>query len=991
MARTFRRLPPEPRPGSPAPAGVPTGGLLERLHERWDHRVTVVVGGPGHGKTTLLAAAMAAGAASRARSRHPEAVGDDVWLGLDPADADADRLARALADALADPGRRPETALMAGDVTPDPRTVADAVWQRAPRHVCLVLDDAHVLPPGSAGERWLLDLVASLPANGHVLLATAAEPPAGLPVALRVDVPGPPAGAPEVDPTITADPVVRVLAELGGADVDLLLAALGPTTDAGAVDPDRLRAVPGVAGDAEGWFVAHELLTAAVEPPDDRAGVRARAVDHLVGRGRYDDAFLLAAGADRWDLVPWILRAACLVAETLPANQLGRWLAASPPEVHATPAGRLATGLHRTYAAPLDAIEPLHEAAEGFRAAGDPDAELVAIAHIGRLAWWWQDAELLRRQTARVFELAQEGHPRAGAMAAFAWALVADMGGDDEAVLAHLGRIPPGVLDPGWELLARWYEGLVRLYLGQPAATRIIVDSLATADPSMGYVVETLELMTLWATGHVDAVMERLPAVVAAARAYGVTYSLAQGLTTATLAYAHTGDPDTARRCLADALAAAPPTSPGPGSGPEDEDEDEKTSDAEPGEPGDSGEPGEPGEPRRSVHAALATASLRLADGDEPAAVATLARAVTDHGVDRGPERRWWRQSLGLSYVLSPEARVVWDGRELRGHLATARTLARAVVDLRATGDPSALRRLDLPHLGVARSALHHRFAAELAVGLAARGEPDGRLLLASLGPPGRAAVRRIAADLDAGWGPEIVRAARDLLAAVPAPPVGTVHLALLGPLEIHRGDGDADEAPERLAHPGARALLAFLAAHRRTSRAAATGAVGTGAGFAEAVRHLTAALEPARPEGGPGYLLRLEGDGVELVTGDHLRLDVDDFDAHVAAAARAESHGAPGVALNHHRAVAALYRGELHADQPPVDEAPAPGPWWQRERDRYRARFVASAVRAAELLAARAAPGDAAEAEALARRALDADRSCRPARAVLSSLGATP
>ena len=1053
MARSFRRLPPELRPGLRVRSGP-----LGRLTGRWDHPVTVVAGGPGHGKTTLLAAAVAAASS--------ESPGDDVWLGLDPADADGDRLARAVADALAHHERRPETMLVAGDVTPRPRDVADAVWQQAPRPVCLVLDDIHRLPPGSTGERWLVDLAAALPGNGHLLLATATEPPAGLRVDLRIDLdpPHPPdddqatvagvtadddvtaagvtagdevsaagvtagdevsaagvtagdevsaAGVTDDDQATVAgdevtvagvtadggevtvaggevtvaggevsggevagaggevagaggevagggamadDRVVGVLAELGGGDVELLVAALGTPDDDGTVvgvDPERLRAIAGVAWDAEGWFVLHESVAAGLTPPPDRDAVRVRAVDHLVARTHYDDAFLLAADGSRWDLVPGVLRAACLVAETLPANQLGRWLAASPVEVRATPAGQLAAGLHLVYTDPFEAIEPLHQAAEGYRIAGDPVAELVAVGHIGRLAWWWQDAGLLQEQTRRVFELEQEGHPRAGALAAFAWALVADMGGDDQAVLEHLGRIPPGVLDPGWELLARWYEGLVRLYLGQPAATRIIVDSLTTADPSMSYVVETLELMVLWATGHVDAVMERTPAVVAAARAYGVTYSLALGLTTAGLAYSHTGDPAAARLCLSDALDAAPPPPEGVADDPE----------------------------RLSAQTALATASLRLAEDDEPGAVAILAQAVADHGVDRGTERRWWRQALGLSYVLSPEARAVWDERELRGHLATARTLAASVVALREAGDPVALRGRDVPHVGVARSVLHHRLAAELAVGLAGRGEAEGRHLLDALGAPGRAAVRRIAADPRAGWGPAMVQAAQALLAAVPAPPPEPVHLAVLGPLTLRRGDGDP--APVPLVHQGARDLLAFLVAHRRTTRAAARAAVGRD--LAEAVGHLLEVLEPTRRRGEPGYLLRLEGDTVELVSGDHLHLDVDDFDAHVAAAARAESDGAPGVALDHHRAVAAIYRGDLHADAPAPASTPPPGShyvddhdddgpaWYRRERDRYRARFVASAERAAELLAARGARGDADASATLARRARSA------------------
>jgi LuxR family maltose regulon positive regulatory protein len=59
-----------------------------------------------------------------------------------------------------------------------------------------------------------------------------------------------------------------------------------------------------------------------------------------------------------------------------------------------------------------------------------------------------------------------------------------------------------------------------------------------------------------------------------------------------------------------------------------------------------------------------------------------------------------------------------------------------------------------------------------------------------------------------------------------------------------------------------------------------------------------------------------------------------------------------------------ALYRGDLHADLPDAE-------WAVIDREHYRTRFLASAIRAGQLLVAR---GDTGEAEAVARRALDVD-----------------
>jgi len=962
--------------------------LLKALAARWDHRVTSLTGGPGLGKTTLLAQALAE---NRLAPR-----GEDVWVGLEPHDADGERLARVVADAVAQHDRRSETALIETDVMPQPSAVADALWHRSPSQACLLLDDVHLLPPGSSGAEWLAELVTRLPANGHLVLAGRSDPPVPL---TRLDTQGGvlwlreeelrfdevelarfaeqrgvdpdrfrrtggwPAMAElvaSVDAQVSGaylweevlEPlgtlrrhVLAVLCDLGGADDALASAAVNAPVDL----RESLRGVPLVARNADGWHVPHALwhdVAGLSLEPVDRGQVRRRAVEHLVDRGRFDEALTMVADTQLWDLAPTVLRAACLAVDSLEANQLGRWLASSPESVRTSTAGRLATGLHLAYTAPFEAIEPLRHAAGLYRAAGDVDAELTAIGQIGRLAWWWQDADLLAKLSLRVFELEKSGHPKAGAMATIGWALVADMSGDDDTLLGLLGRIEPGVLDPGWETLARWYEGITRLYIGQAAATRIIVDSLATADPAMGYVVETLELMTLWATGHCDAVLDRTPAVIAAGRSFGVTYSLSLGMTTASLAYSHTGNAVAGRACLDEGIAAAPPAKAGD----------------------------------LSVHQAMAATSLHLAEGDEPGALVTMQKAVDHYRVDESTHRRWWRQMLNLSYVLVPTARPVWDARDLRGHLATARSLAAAVVVLRESGDPAHLRGLDLPNLGVVRAALHHRFAAELAVGLAAVGRPEGRQLLDFLGPPGRDAVRDLARRR--GDGARLAKAARSLLGSVPAPPQQAAYLGVLGSLSLRREgpDGAEVDSPD-LRRLRLQELLAFLVAHRRTTRAAITATLwpdlderAASNNLGVTLNHLLRLLEPWRARGEPAYLVRLEGNAVELVTGAHLHIDVDEFDAHVASAARAESDGAPSLALEHHLATVALYRDDLYVDLPEAD-------WFALEREHYRSRFVAAAVRAGELLLGR---GDVDAAEAVAQRALVVDRWSEAAYAVL-------
>src|SRR5918995_1348447 len=165
MPRSFRFEPPEPRPGS-----LTRPRLLRALLGRWEHRVTSVVGGPGLGKTTLLAQAVAE---NRLAPR-----GEDVWIGLEQSDADGVILARDVMAAVRAGGPDRATGVVPGttDEAPDPGTVADAVWRRAPTAVCLVVDDVHWLATGSPGASWLTALVEALPANGHVLLASRWSP-----------------------------------------------------------------------------------------------------------------------------------------------------------------------------------------------------------------------------------------------------------------------------------------------------------------------------------------------------------------------------------------------------------------------------------------------------------------------------------------------------------------------------------------------------------------------------------------------------------------------------------------------------------------------------------------------------------------------------------------------------------------------------------------------------------------------------------------------
>jgi ATP/maltotriose-dependent transcriptional regulator MalT/DNA-binding SARP family transcriptional activator len=976
MPRSFRLLPPQP-----SPTLLARPRLMRVLLGRWESRVTSLVGGAGLGKTTVLAQAIA--------ENQLAPRGRDLWFGLEAHDADAGRLGQAVTAALADEaGGEPSS-------TATPDDVAGVVWQLSPVEICLTFDDAHLVPAGSPGATWLAELIDVLPANGHVVLASRSDPSVplsrldahGAVLRLREDAlrfapaelaefaahrgvdpdrlaetGGWPALAElsaNVDPQLSGvymweevlEPlgderrhVLAVLSDLGGGDDALVGAALGTPVELASA----LQGVPLIARSAPGWHVAHALWREAPGlhlEADVRADLRRRAVEHLVAADRFDEAFTLVEESGAWDLAPRVLRAACLASDRLVAGQLERWLGASPPDVRMSVPGWLARSLLAAYTTPAAAVDPLRQAIARCREADDVDAEMVAIAQLARIAWFSQDQDILGEMVARVTELETTGHPGATALATVARAAIADLLGDDDGMLALLGSIEPSALDRAWELLVSFWAASVRLGLGETDPIHRIVERLhRDDDPALRGAGMAMRLSAWWAEGRVDTVVAGLPEMVAAMREAGVQINLYLALNGASLACSRTGDVATARRWYDESTGVAPSTPSGD-------------------------------LPMRS---AVALAHLHLAEGLEKHAAVVLQSAVEAHGLDEGIDRDTWRQHIALGYILLPDTRPHWDGRALRGHLLTARQLAVAVVGVREGRAVAALRDLVLPAQGVVRSALDVRFAVELAVGLVeANRHADGRRLLGALGPPGRAALRDLASS-----GGRQSKYAKELLAAAPATPARHSYLAVLGPMTLRRDSPDG----EPVAHPDLRRsrlreLLGFLVCNRETTRAAVGAAIwpdlderAVANNLGVTLSRLQRVLEPWRPNGEPAYLLRHDGQALRLVTGTHLRIDVDAMEDHLGAASRAEADGIPSLALTHHLAVTETYRGDLLADLAEAD-------WFSLDREHYRTRFVGAAVRAGQLLLGRGEPD---EAEAVARGALAVDRWAEDAYGVL-------
>ena len=151
---------------------IPRLRLVQLLEGRWDRPVTLLVAGPGFGKTTVLAQAV------RAHQVAPRGI--DVWVSCEAAYEDPVRFATALLDAISAGGRARGPGLRAA---PGPREVVGALIRRAPLEVCLLLDDVHEIPPGSPGAALLREVASTLPATAHLVLSGREAP--DIPLARR--------------------------------------------------------------------------------------------------------------------------------------------------------------------------------------------------------------------------------------------------------------------------------------------------------------------------------------------------------------------------------------------------------------------------------------------------------------------------------------------------------------------------------------------------------------------------------------------------------------------------------------------------------------------------------------------------------------------------------------------------------------------------------------------------------------------------------------
>ncbi|HWO65804.1 MAG TPA: BTAD domain-containing putative transcriptional regulator [Umezawaea sp.] len=933
-------------PPRPLDVEVPRPRLVRMLARRWERAVTVVVAGPGFGKTTVLAQAH--------RANLVEPRGIDVWVDCEAAHGNAAVFARVLLAGLSTGD---------GARVPGARDVVDAVIRLAPVEVCLLLDDVHEIPVGSPGALMLGEVVRSLPATAHLVLSGRTVP--DLPLARR-EAAGDVVRIGTDDLSFT-DIELRALARKLGREPSLagalrgwpalvrLAFAAGPSAPwryareeilGGLSGPNRRAlgalAALGTASSAEvaevtgeavrlgvlagvvplvralddGRYRAHELWTealAATTTVQEARHLHRRAAAVLAARGDLARAGTLACRTRDWALLADL--AVELVNTTLsalPREMAERWLGAITPSVAARPEFVL---LRAAVIHALDFTDPrIDTLLDGAWAGLRERHAAVVLAQAVITAHSRADVVRLAELADRADHLPGPPTPIARLLRHSAAATLAEVGGDPEAALAEIVRAPVAQVPPVIALATVRFHYHCLDMCGRGA------EAAALAERTVG---------------HCD---DHVRAAAAVARWFD-------------------GDPSDLV-----ALRDAPPRGPGTA-------RDAFVTSAflaviascRGDVPPPCGDPDGHDNPRDAALACAARAAAAVASGDEPAARRAYAHHLARWPVEVPFNERHLRRFLALGYVLDHRLRARWDAVDPGPSHRRARAAARALVRARA-GEPTtiapehALCFLPLP------------WSVELAARLTVAREPDGlelgRWLADAVGPAVHREFRRAS-----GSDHEVVAAgAARLLAVLPSPPAHRTGIDVLGPMRVTH-DGVPVDVPQ-LRRVRVRQLLGALALTPVLTRDRALDLLWPGLDPVSAARnlrvtltHLRRLVEPGRAGGDATFHVRADGDTIRLVGSDRLSVDLWTFDALAAQVGRARAAGDVDRAKDLLGSAVGLWRGD-----PLPDLRNLPDPEVGIEIDRIRAHHVRNLLDLGEL---RLVSGETAEAEHLAVRAL--------------------
>jgi LuxR family maltose regulon positive regulatory protein len=939
------------------------------------------VAGPGFGKSVLLAQATAENALA------PRGV--DLVVRCTEADGAPAHFLHRVVDALA--------AANAGGIssigTTSPEELIAELGRRWPLGVCLVVDDAHHVVASVDGARVLARLVASAPASVHFMLAGRARlrglgdaRAAGQvldiderALSISTEEAAELARLHDVDPSVVVAAggwpaaasvasaygvdgateyiweavldhldarerrVLAIAAAVGQADRALLQDAVGDDE----LDPESvLDRVPLVTRTDRREFVVHELWRRVVGAESTDADVRAavgRAVDALVERQEYDRAFGLCVGHADWDRAGTVLAACCRRghAEVRP-DVLAGWLEALPRDRWETADGLLLRGLVARVNDPFatETAELLDRASAQHRAAGNVIGEVAAGNELAYVLRNQGRLDALPALLARAAELHAAGCRAVDGPMAMGRALIAELAGDDERMVAELDTIPAGSLSRDWQAVVAFSQTMGHLTLGN--ATAMLDAARRCVELAGDTTARHAGALAQWFAGDPRPALDACDVIAADAgrsRVDGVALGAF-----ATMVLATAGRLDEASACLARTERA--------GTGP--------------------------------VSALMrgymigVRALVAAAHGDDDSARHTLESALAHEPLSGVMGWRRASRWLALAYVLVPAVRDDIDARDLGTVHQRRLAVARAVI--------AAIEGCSVPRETVAelRAAVvattvplpwAMALCSRLTVDGVALGREIAEVLLDLYGEPARASLRQVAGSSDR----RLSCGARRLLAAITAVPHHVVELDVLGPTMLRLSGSertDLDWQRERV-----RSLLLFLVVHGPARREQVMEALWPDLSADAADRNLRVTLtylhrvlEPARSKGEAPFFVRQSGAALSLCPPPHLRIDAHEFEALLDRADDADDRGLASVALELLDAALALWRGPCLVDV-------AYEEWAQAPRRAWTERFVRAAVRAGEL---HVAAGRTGLARRNARRALEADEWSEAAHRVL-------
>jgi LuxR family transcriptional regulator, maltose regulon positive regulatory protein len=971
MEGPFRRTAPPLGLGS-----VVRPRLLGALVRRFDVPLVVIEAAGGFGKSTLLAQALQE---NRLAPR-----GRDAWLTCEPADASARSLLGGIVSTLG------------GSVGPDidVMSAAEAIWSASPVEVALVLDDVHVIEPGSEGEEALAGVLAALPANGHLVLAGRRLPAlsmarlaaqdrlvrigeddlrftdgeleeyaqqagidverleraAGWPalVALRSSARAEDSNAFVSEEVVAGlDPTIRralaVAALLGGGDAELLSMATGD-----AVDLDGIGRIPLVVRTADDTIHVHglwgELLDGELDE-GERAAVRSRAAKLLVARAVYGRAFELLAASSLWPEARTALVDACTDQAQPPTpDQLRRWQAMIPPdELGPGPAAFIDALVARADAAwSVEARDHFARAMAGFADEGDIANELRVGLRAAYVAWKREELDETKAFRHRLEELG-DLIPDNRRIAALNEATRADIDGDDQRLLEVLAGLDTSGMEPRVAYFLPLLRADAQVGAGDLDAAR---ESAAEAAklaaglvPAAGALSALLRpVLVAWCAHERRALDDPMlaadpgPAVARDERAE----TLAWGV----IAAAHRGDQyhaSSMRREL-DSIVEGVDL---------------------------------PGRPRGLV--ALARASEAVARGDECAAAAELSGVLDPRVPAAGTTWRAARWHPGVAAALDDER-----GRVLETMIDTGpgRDELDAAARIRAlrTGDAASPAGALLDDVDRVVCAFPLPLAVELAVGALLDDDDRGHVCLEHYVRAKPSATREALQGL-AGGKSRAAKAARDVLAVMPIPPDEPVRVEVLGAARLWRGDAVVDDADWRRERVRALLLLLVVRGEVRREEAAALlwpdlDEKKASANLRLTLHYVQTVLEPRRAGREAPYFVAQDAGFLRLQGHDRLAVDAWELARLVDEAHAAEAAGAPSRALELLLEAIGLWRGE------PLEDV-AFAEWAMPSREALHARCVAAGVRAAELLLGAGRDDEALD---VAERVLRAEPWCEPA-----------